>query len=190
MKRSIRIILITSLMITLLTGINVWAKTSNGDPEKDALVFGCIDLTDINSYLKDVSFLRYEGPKIGIGKYMGIYGLYENGLFIADRVVPGQYWFATFSTQAYGFHLRQDPAISTITNNAAEADKITVNQGDIYFYGSYKYRVAKKAGFLSRGSFSLEKADTPSEKELLQMVLDKLKGSKWEPKIQERLAKL
>lgn len=190
MKRLIHFTLITMLFITLLSGISVYAKTSKGDPEKEALVFGCIDLAEVNSNLTNMDFLKYEGPRIGIGKLINMYDYYDNGLFIADRVIPGQYWLMNFSIKKLGFQLRQEPTICTITNKPAEADMFTVNQGDIYFFGTYKYQVVKKAGMFSRGQYTLEKADSPSEKELLQMVLEKLQGSKWEAKIQERLANL
>lgn len=193
MKRLIRIILVIAFSSTIFWGTTVSAKTSNGDPGTEALVFGCFDLTEIKSFLTNVTFYSYPAEiKLRQG-YQGdikMFDMYHGGLYIADRVKPGQYWLKAIATMKYGYSLNPKETYSDINYQPAESDVFTVKAGDIYFYGTYKYRVVEKAKLFSSAKFSLEKIETPGEKELLQLVLEKMKGSKWEAKIQERLANL
>lgn len=191
MKRLFRITIISILIIFLSGTIVISAKKSKGDPEKEALLFGCFDLTEIDSYLVNVNFMEYSEPKFKIKNfYVKLFDTYHGGLYIADQVKPGQYWLMAFFTRKYGLQFQNKITECKVCYKPIEADLFTVKAGDIYFYGTYKYRVAQKAKLFSDGKFNLEKVDTPSEKELLQMALEKLKGSKWEAKIHERLAKL
>lgn len=179
--------------ILALLSITAFSATSKGDPEKEALVFGCIDMSAANSYLYSLSFLRYP-PKVkislGIPNDIKMFGIYENGLFIGDRVKPGQYWLMAFHAKEYGVKIRDEITYCQVNYNPTEEDTFTVQAGDLYYFGTYKYIEVKKGTSLSKGEFILEKAETPSEKELLEVVLEKLKGSKWEEKIRERLAAL
>lgn len=193
MRRSLKILGVLMLTIGIVCNFSAFASESKGDPEKDGLIFGCIVLEDTKSFIDNMSFMRYPPKFNGFPAYphdIEMYGIYTTGLFFADQVKPGQYWLLGFYTDKTGFQLKRQKTYCQLNYRPTEADTFTVNAGDIYYYGTYQYQVVDKGGFLSKGKFSLEKTDTPSEKELLTKVLEKLKGSKWEAKIQERLASL
>lgn len=179
--------MVISILTLLLAGSIAFSANSKGDPEKDALVFGCFDLSEINSYIDNISFIKYP-PRLsgfmGFPHDINIYFIHKSGYYIADQVKPGQYWLMGFYTRPIGLQFQNKVTNCQVTYKPTEADVFTVKEGDIYYYGTYKYRVAEK------GQFALEKVDTPSEKELLQNILESMKGTKWEAKIQERLASL
>lgn len=168
MRMRIRAAIIPFILILINTV--VFSARSKGDPEKEALVFGCIDMSATNSYLYSLSFFRYP-PKVkislGIPSDIKMFGIYENGLFIGDRVKPGQYWLMAFHTKEYGFKIRDAITCCQVNYNPTEEDTFTVQAGDIFYYGTYKYIEVKKGTLLSKGEFILEKTETPSEKELL-----------------------
>ena len=187
--------MIVTLLIVIMASTNVlYAKTSKGDPEKEALVFGCIDMSETNSILSFVSFMRYPPELKGYSGYprdIEVFDTYNNGLFIADRAKPGEYWLMAFYTKKYSLvRLNEEVTFHDINHKPTEDDVFTLQAGDIYYYGTYKYIEVEKAKLFSSAKFALEKVETPGEKELLEMMLEKLKGSKWEEKIIERLATL
>mgnify|MGYP001003471880 CR=1 FL=1 len=192
MKTISKVVIITLLLTAMISTNVISAKIGRGNPEKEVLVFGCIDMSETKSILSFVSFMRYP-PKLK--GYSGFprdieFDVYRNGVYIADRAKPGQYWLKGFYTKKYGLSLKEEVTYHDVNHKPTEDDVFTIQAGDIYYYGTYKYVEVEKAKLLSQGKFVLEKVETPNEKELLEMMVEEFKGSKWEAKITERLATL
>lgn len=144
--------------------------------------------------IKATIYRKYPPPKISIDGYRGdidIYGAYRNGVYIADRVKPGQYWFEGFYTRGFSWMMLNEEITFHAVSYKPEEDEIfTVQAGDTYYYGTYKYVEVEKAKLFSSAKFALEKVENPDEKKLLKMLLEEFEGSKWEAKIAERLSTL
>lgn len=194
LKKGIASIIITT--IVLFSSAPFAAGASNSDPEKYAFIFGCIDTYSIKGYLDGLSFMSYP-PKMKL--YSGLFprdiamtDIYTNGLFFSDKVKPGQYWLAAFQVKKPGFTSGNGITNCNINwGRPSPEELITLEAGEIYYWGSYQY-IEIKEGLFSKTQFTLQKIDSPGEKELLEQILDSkyIKGSKWESKIRERLEKI
>lgn len=170
------------LAVALLVGCSSLGPVSDIKDAESALIFGHIDLTDVGYNLENVNVLKYK--KIYYGGGTGAIGeplrVYSNGSFFVENLDPGQYLLGGFTAGN----------ILHWNSKSTEKDVFTIKSGQIYYLGTFKYVTGKKAGFMSQGTFSLARSKTPSERELLQWLIEMTKGTTWEAKVRARLSKL
>ncbi|HEX2954419.1 MAG TPA: hypothetical protein VHR47_10615 [Bacillota bacterium] len=181
------------LFVILFNSTLLEAKTRKEDTleaENDALVFGCIDTSEAKYSLISVDFFKYPPLEnklkyFNIDREIHLYGVYNNGLFIADRVKPGPYWLLKLLLCNWRGYVE-----CPFTYEPTPADTITIHENEIHYFGSYKFTVIKGKTVFSGKKFSFDQTGIPTEKELLEQVYEKMKGTRWEEKIKERLSQL
>lgn len=149
----------------------------------NSLVFGYVDMSDAPTKLNGASIMQVAPPSDK--PYWGTD--VRNGLFYTYYLPPGSYKLASLSGSSF---FKGDYRYNFPRQGADTAVRIT--KPDIYFLGSYKYKDVK-TGFFEQGKFSIERVNTPSEAELLRRILaedGEIKGSVWEERIRQRLARL
>lgn len=176
----------------LLTLISIVAVSCASLPvtevknEESAMIFGFMDVTELAGYVNFMSFMKYPPqtkPYFGTPTDVKVH-VYKDGLFFAENVEPGEYWFAQFHTN--------DKKVYEVTWQPTEKDLFTVKSGQLRYVGSTKCVIEKKPGILlpTKGKFSLQPVESPTEKELLLQILEKVRGTGWEAKVDQRLSKL
>ena len=181
MKRYVLVSAVT-LAVALLIGCSSLGLVRDIKDTESALIFGHIDLTDAGYNLENVNLLKYKkvcfgGGTGGIGEPLRVY---SDGSFFVENLDPGRYLLGGF-TAGNVLHWN---------SKSTEKDVFTIKSGQIFYLGTFKYVPGKKAGFMSQATFSLERSKTPSERELLQWLIEMTKGTTWEAKIRARLKKL
>lgn len=176
--------LFLSLLLAALT-VAGCASDSIG-PERDlndptnSLVFAYIDMGDAPTSVDEAS-LKPQGEE-GYW-HMGV----DDGLLYQAHLPVGSYQLATLSGSSF-LHGEVEYDFAAYGRNASA---VRIEKPGIYFLGSFRYKEVK-TGFFEADKFDIERADTPTELELLNriMKLDWVKGSQWEKKIQARIAEL
>jgi hypothetical protein len=155
-------------------------------PERDlndptnSLVFAYIDMSDAPTGVEDAS-LKPQGEE-GYW-HLGV----DDGLLYQAHLPAGSYQLATLSGSSF-FKGEVDYNFPVYGQNESA---VRIQKPGIYFLGSFKYQEVK-TGIFEKGKFDIERADTPTELELLNklMQLKWVKGSQWEKRIQARIAEL
>ncbi len=180
----IRRSLIASILPLLLL-LGGCASDSIG-PERDSndptnsLVFAFVDMQDAPTGIDNAS-LKPQGEE-GYW-HMGV----DDGLLFQHYLPNGSYQLATLegSSFLHGDVVYQFPAYGK--NESA----VRIQKPGVYFLGSYRYKEVK-TGFFEPNKFDLERADSPTELELLNRLLkqDWVKGSQWDARIRARITEL
>jgi len=159
--------------------------------EKHSLVFGYIDMEEAPSDLKGVSMIRLspktdepsdENPKI---VYPWYFFSVNDGIFFHEFVQPGIYRFDSFggSTFAAGYHY------SFPAQGKKDIDPVIKKPG-IYFVGSYKFKMIKKTTMFEQGEYDIIKINKPTEKEVLEKMLEYTGDTIWKKRISIKLKEL
>lgn len=173
------------LAVTLAgCGSNKIEDPSDKDPtEKDAsFVYGFLDLTEASGTLQGV-FYRQVSPVTE--KPVWSFGVQE-GAFFNQYVNPGSYFMQEFHV-AGGF--MSNDSIGRIPRQAKDFQLKVEKPRSFIFVGSYRYKKVP-TGFFEQSKFGLERADKPTEKEVLTMLLPLMQGTKLEQRTQEYLKRL
>lgn len=115
--------------------------------------------------------------------------VYTNGMFVFENLKPGTYFIDAFLSGRNRYSL-------VTARNTAEAEKwvkkygFEVKPGAIHYYGSLEVTSETGPGFFTAGKFALRRTGRPSEKEILQELMQFTAGSGWEKKFQQRLRRL
>lgn len=152
------------------------------DPQ-NSMVFGYVDMADAPTGVQGASIMQVAPPTDK--PYWGTD--VRNGLFYTYYLPPGSYKLASLSGSSFW---KGDYRYSFPRQGADTA--VRVVKPGIYFLGSYKYQDVK-TGFFEQGKFNIERVKTPTEAELLRRILEEdkeIKGSVWEERIRQRLARL
>ena len=171
-------LIIAIFFIFWLTGCAQYWSISESEGA-DSLIYGKIDLTA--SRFKGFTWfeIRYEAPdgtlkSVMWNKHIDV----MNSIFTIENAGPGTYQIMEFGSGG-GQNLisfNMGPAVPNVTS-------IHVKTPGIYYMGTFKY-IDKEE------SFSLERSQLQNEAQLLELLLPRAKGTKWEPKMQVRLNKL
>ena len=178
-------------------------RTPSRDSPENGAIYGYFEIPkDSIGYLSDMSFFTYP-PKVKayFGRVSDLDYVIVDGAFFAYNAAPGSYFlqmiFATasdlFGTKTNQLELIPVKAFDAETNNAmVQKNLITVKSGELVFVGAREISLEKKPGFFSfqNGSFSIGPARSPSEKEILQKLSVRLKGTPWEAPAAARIAAL
>ncbi len=153
---------------------NPQVRTTTG-PDA-ALIFGFFDVTDGPGWLESVTLAQNE--RAGIAFRESSMTTFEDGLFFMENIPPMGYVIPRFRTGRTLYSLGQ-----------TADDMIMVPAGGMVFVGAFKYKPAG-GGFLTTEKFEMEPTASPSEAEILQMMLSRLEDARWKSRIQQRLAQL
>ncbi len=161
-----------ALIVTVLTGCAGATPIDPEDPNR-ALVFGYIDMENAPSDLDWVKVRRYK-PMDTNPYRCGV----EDGLFWHLGVKPGSYQVEDFGGNGGllgGTNYRYDFATSGRNPTA-----VRIREPGIYFLGAYRY-VHEEGDrmlvlFSMPDKFSMERIDSPSERELLERLLERMES--------------
>jgi hypothetical protein len=149
-------------------------------PDKYAIIYGRIDCSPVNADLLRVNLIRYpykftlkqnNSEKLDINEGKG---------YFWAIVKPGQYVIDEFRINGaiIGIYYKNKDEI--------KSNLMSVNEGDIFYWGSAKYIRTRDSGMFQSSKYAIA-AGKPSQRELLEEVLKNAKGSKWESVITEKL---
>jgi hypothetical protein len=124
------------------------------DPKDEnvSLVYGYFDMTEAPTKADWVWLRKYESGKEATGYNMAS----KDGLFFHVGVEPGSYQVETFGGRG--------------RNGTA----IRIARPGVYFVGSHRYVNHAGKGFFDPDRFEMQAAASPSEKEVLQRVVQRL----------------
>lgn len=180
MKRMLTIVALTAL--GLLAGCASGPTRDINDPT-NSLVFGYIDMSDAPTGVSYAWIMQVAPPSNEPYWGMGV----QDGLFYSSYLPPGSYQLSAVGGSSFwkGEHRYNFPRQGNQT-------QLRITKPGIYFLGSFKYKKVK-TGMFEGGKFAIEKANKPTEAELLKRLLEKdgdVKNSAWSAKIRARLAQL
>lgn len=150
----------------------------------NSLVFGYVDMADAPTKVSGAQIMQVSPP--AEKPYWGMN--VRSGVFYTYYLPPGSYRLATLHGSSF---LRGEYQYNFPRQGAGQTT-VRIDKPGIYFLGSYKYQEVK-TGFFEQGKFDIQRVDSPTEAELLQRILaaeTELKGTVWEEKIRQRLARL
>ena len=165
-----------ALLSVVLAGCATGRHTTPAEinsPET-SLLFGYMDMTDAPSPIDD--FNMKVVPTYDSYYYFEV----EKGLFYHAAVPPGTYQLNEFSgTSTYLLFFHNLHRYSFLNPDA----QFKIAKPDLYFLGSFKY-------LKDKDTFKLTRIQAPTEAELLRLLLPKVKGTKWETVVVNRLGTL
>ena len=148
-----------------------------------SVIFGYLDMADADADLDWVYAKNYGGT--------GGYTISaEDGLFYHVAVGQGPYQIIRFGGSGF---LAGD-VIYSFPETGRNETAIVIDRPGAYFAGSHKY-VEVETGFLEQSKFDIKTMTTPSEKTVLQQVLQKMRKTNPEYQhairlVERRLAEL
>ena len=178
------------LVLSLLAALALLAGCAGGGHGRDindpanSLVFGYVDMADAPTKVSGAQ-VRQVAPQTD-KPYWGMN--VREGLFYTYYLPPGSYQLATLHGSSF---LRGEFQYNFPRQGGGQTT-VRIDKPGIYFLGAHKYKDVK-TGFFEAGKFDIQRVDTPTEAQLLQRILDEekeLKGSVWEEKIRQRIARL
>lgn len=171
------------ILLGLLAGCAGGGHGRDINDPGNSLVFGYVDMTGAPTGFNAASILQVAPPSDK--PYWGTD--VRDGLFYTYYLPPGSYKLASLSGSSFW---KGNYQYSFPRQGGEQGVRIT--KPGIYFLGSYKYRDVK-TGFFEAGKFDIEPAGKPTEADLLRRILAEdsdIKGSVWEERIRQRLARL
>lgn len=183
-RRALCFLLLLVPLVAAGCGGNQIEDPSDTDAaEKDAsFVYGFLDMSESSGTLQGV-FYRQVSPVTD--KPIWSFGVQE-GAFFNQYVNPGSYFMQSF--RGAGGFLSND-FIGSIPRQAKDFQLKIEKPRSFVFVGSYRYKKVP-TGFFEQSKFGLERADQPSEKEVLTKLLPLMKGTKLEQRTLEYMKKL
>lgn len=138
--------------------------------ESLSLVYGYFDMKDAPGGLDWVSLRKY-GSKTKDGEWysMGV----KDGVFFHVGIEPGSYQVDKFGSNG-GFFSRPVEYQFGARGRNSTATRIT--KPGVYFLGSHRYVNHAGKGFFDPDRFEMQAAKSPSEKEVLQRVIQRLES--------------
>lgn len=135
-----------------------------------SLVYGHFDMKEAPGRLDWVSLRRYDSKKED-GEWYGM-GV-KDGVFFHVGVEPGSYQVDKFRT-AGGFFT--NPVEHHFGSRGRNATAVRIAKPGVYFLGSYRYVNHAGKGFFEADRFDMQPVKSPSEKEVLQRVIQRLES--------------
>lgn len=176
MKPSLLLIMILEIFLfSNCAAVNPQVRTDPG--ENSSLLFGYIDMSGSGDMLGEVYLTQDE--RSGIAYRQSPMMTYKDGLFFMQDLPPMRYVIPFFYAGDKLYSLRPD-----------EEDAFQLPPNTLAFVGSYKYHDPKKGGIFTTKKFDLIEADSPTEAEVLKMLLERVEGNRWKARINSRLEEL
>lgn len=179
MKRC-RNLMLSLLALALMIGC---AGLKNPDqPNNAVLIFGYIDMDDAPTNADYVTIRQYKPKPKDNKPYWTATG--QDGLFWYSNLVPGSYQMVAFGGHSCWKNASYNYNMQDFDKNESA---LAMEKPGVYFMGSFKYM---HVGSFFSNKFDVQKTSTPTEKEVLQLLLPYSKGTYWEPLIQKRIGAL
>ena len=178
------------LFVPLLAALALLAGCAGGGHGRDindpsnSLVFGFVDMGDAPTKVSGAQVRQVAPPTDKPYWGMNV----RSGLFYTYYLPPGSYQLATL----HGSSFMRGEVQYNFPRQGGGQTTVRIDQPGIYFLGAHKYKDVK-TGLFEGGKFDIQRVDTPTEAQLLQRILDEekeIKGSVWEEKIRQRIARL
>lgn len=178
-RSSLASVFLAALFLTGCASDTIGPTRDLNDPT-NSLVFLYVDMGDAPTGIDDAT-LKPQGEE-------GYWHLtVEDGLMYQRYLPNGSYQLSRLAGSSFlhGEVLYDFPAYGQ------NASAIRIQKPGVYFLGAFKYKEVK-TGFFEAGKFDIERADSPTELELLNRMLkeDWVKGSQWDARIRARIAEL
>jgi hypothetical protein len=155
---------------------------SDTSPQKESLVFGYIDMDEAPVSMDWMQFRQVlpktDDPLLATAV--------DDGLFYSSRLRPGAYEVDTFGGHTF---LGNTYYTFQIPRQSVTDFRFKFNKAGVYFLGSFKYKKVD-TGFFGPIEFSVERIAKPTERELLQRMLDEAKTDAWKARINLALKEL
>jgi len=169
------ILILGVVFLTSCAAVNPQVRTV--PDENSSILFGYFDMTGSGDTLSGVYLTQDE--KAGIAYRHSAMSTYIDGLFFMQDLPPMRYVLPYFYADTTLYSFRPD-----------EEDAFQLPADTLAFVGAYKYHDPKKGGILTTKKFDLIETDSPSEAEVLKMLLKRVEGDRWKMKITARLKEL
>jgi hypothetical protein len=157
------------VLATVLLGGCASVPKINPKDETVSLVFGYIDMKDAPSGLGWVSIKQYSSDP----QYYTV-GV-KDGLFYHIGVVPGSYQVETFGGSGGIPILAPKQYQYNFGTRGRNDTAIRIDRPGVYFMGAYKY-IEHPGGLFKADKFEMQPIKSPSEKELLQKLINFLES--------------
>ena len=191
-SKILKIAIILILTLSTSSCLIFWTKTGDAEDytnNKSILVYGFLDDSDAPFSFR-WGQLRQMLPKTD-EPFLDV-KLNKKGLFYLENLPVGSYTihnlggpegFFSNNSWRWSFPNPSDNPEFKLTELRATAP-------GIYFMGAYKIYESRKGGFFRNAEYSSLAVDKPSEVEILQQLLEKTHGTKWEALVLARINKL
>ena len=146
----------------------------------NSMVFGYIDMSDSPASELAAFSLRQVAPKTD-KPYWNM--RVHEGVFYLENVTPGSYQLNQFGGPG-GFF---SSASFYWFNFPRQSEGFRIRKPGIYYLGAFKY---KKAGSFWNPKFDIEPVKSPSEREVIEKILEFSKDTKWEGQLRSRASVL
>jgi hypothetical protein len=113
-----------------------------------------------------------------------------DNLFYHEALTPGSYQFASFEGISGLAHLGAVtllPGGHFVYGMPAQGGGFRVTESGLQFLGAYKY---KNAGSFFVKKFDIQASKSPSEREVLEKLLPRVSGTRWEKRVAKRIKEL
>lgn len=153
------------------------ASTSHVDvkDESVSLVYGYFDMKDAPSNLEWVSLKRY-GADDKSGAFYRLAA--KDGLFYHVGIRPGSYQVDRFGGSGGIPLLTQRPFEYDFGGKGRNRTALRIERPGVYFLGAHRYVNHAGKGFFDPDKFEMQAAKAPSEKELLQRLIQVLESDR------------
>jgi hypothetical protein len=170
---------LTVLLVLSGCALNPSVRTTTEDDS--SLIFGFIDMKESPYVLECVRITQAE--RSGIAYRQSCMTTRPSGLFYLENIPSMEYHIPFFYAGG---------KLHTVSSD--EKDLIDVPPKMIALVGPFKYKTTERTlgqtlGFSSE-KFGLVPTNSPSEKELFQMLLKEVKDPRWKQRIQQRISQL
>ena len=170
---------LTALLILSGCALNPSVRTTTEDDA--SLIFGYIDMKESPYALECVKITQAE--RSGIAYRQSCMTTRPSGLFYLENIPPMEYHIPFFYAGG---------KLHTVSSD--EKDLIDVPPRMIALVGPFKYKttattLGQTLGFTSE-KFGLVPTNSPSKKELFQMLLKEVKDPRWQQRMQQALSRM
>lgn len=181
-----RVVFIVGLYLSLqlLAGCSAFSRGPSPPDDMNspdaAFVYGYVEAD--NDTVEQVDFLKYKDIYVSPFKSPPRVLVFNNGMFMAENIKPGNYVIAAIRTQRNNFNLAN-------SKRDAYQHIYHILPGDMYYLGSYNLRVTRKE-VIAFGEFKVTELQRPGERDVLKYLYDVTDGTVWQKKIARRLKEL
>jgi hypothetical protein len=177
--RFLQIFGLSAVLVFSGCALNPSVRTTTED--NAALIFGYIDMKESPYELSCVRVTQAE--RSGIAYRQSCMTTLASGLFYMENIPPMEYHIPFFYAGG---------KLHTVSSD--EKDLIDIPPKMIALVGPFKYKTTETTlgqtlGFSSE-KFGLVPTNSPSKKELFQMLLKEVKDPRWKQRIQQKISQL
>lgn len=158
------------------------AHMHNPEQPNASLAFGYIDMDDAPTNVDIVTMRQYKPKPVDNKPYRTVDAV--KGMFWFDQLGPGSYQLVEFGGSSCWKQMSANYSMQDFSRNETA---LVVAKPGLYYMGSYKYR---KVGSFFSNKFTIDRVNTPSERQLLQGMLEYSTDTQWEAMIKKRIGML